>query len=171
MTRIAQVFLIEGADGTGKTSFVESMASIHAQLGDPTPRFIHNDASDHKLPGSLFRHYRSQLLDAIDFRDTAGISTYIDRSFLSEAVYGPIYRGRSRISPRQARRLERLADRHAVVLLGMEADLNVRRRRILERGETWTNADAFVGAIYAQHFRERGRYWITADSSSATVLN
>ncbi|QCG77293.1 thymidylate kinase [Microbacterium phage BubbaBear] len=165
------VYLVEGADGTGKTSFVKSMVSIHAQLGDREPRVIHNDASDHKLPGSLYRHYRAQLLDAIDFRDNHGISTYIDRSFLSELVYGPLYRSKSRITRRQARRLERLADRHGIVLLGMTADLNLRRLRIRARGETWTRKDAFVGALYSQHFRERGRYWLTADSSSATVLN
>ncbi|QOP66349.1 thymidylate kinase [Microbacterium phage DickRichards] len=165
------VYLIEGADGTGKTTFVQRAVTHAAMAGYPEPRVIHNDASDHKLPGSLYRHYRAQLLDAIDFRDNHGISTYIDRSFLSELVYGPLYRGKSRITPRQARRLERLADRHGIVLLGMTADLNLRRRRIRERGETWTHKDAFVGALYSQHFRERGRYWITADSSSATVLN
>lgn len=164
------IYLIEGADGTGKTTFVERMHKAHVRAGDREPRFIHNDASDHKLPGSLYRHYRAQLLDAVDFRDTAGISTYIDRSFLSELVYGPLYRGKSRITPRQARRLERLADRHGVVLLGMTAELDVRRQRIRARGETWTRLDAFVGAIYSQHFRESGR-WVIADSTSATVLN
>jgi thymidylate kinase len=164
------VYLIEGADGTGKTSFVDSMVSIHQQLGEREPRLIHNDASDHKLPGSLYRHYRAQLLEAIDFRDTAGISTYIDRSFLSELIYGSLYRGHSRITIRQARRLERLADRHGVVLLGMHADLNIRKARILARGETWDHTDAVIGAFYSQYFRESGR-WATADSSSATVLN
>ncbi|QDP45051.1 thymidylate kinase [Microbacterium phage Stromboli] len=167
---IPTVYLIEGADGTGKTSFV-SRAVTHAAMADyPEPRVIHNDASDHRLPGSLYRHYRAQLLDAVEFRDVHGLSTYIDRSFLSELVYGPIYRGRSRITRRQARRLERLADRLGVVLLGMTADLDVRRLRIRARGETWTPKDAFVGAEYSQQFRESGR-WVIADSTSAHVSN
>lgn len=164
------VYLIEGADGTGKTTFVKR-AVTHAAMADfPEPRVIHNDASDHKLPGSLYRHYRAQLLDAIDFRDNHGVSTYIDRSFLSELVYGPLYRGKSRITRRQARRLERLANRHGIVLLGMTADLDVRRLRIRARGESWTNKDAFVGAIYSQHFGA-SPCWLTVDSSSTTVLN
>ncbi|AVR56775.1 thymidylate kinase [Microbacterium phage Elva] len=166
----AQVFLIEGADGTGKTTFVGRMAARHAAAGHREPRLIHNDASDHRLPGSLYRHYRAQLLDAVDFRDTAGVTTYIDRSFLSELVYGPLYRGRSRITPRQARRLERLADRHGVVLLGMTAELNTRRLRVRARGEAWTAKDAFVGAEYSRQFRESGR-WVIADSTSAHVSN
>lgn len=168
MTHFPQVYLIEGADATGKSSFVRRMAAHNPAY--PEPRIIHNDASDHKLPGSLYRHYRAQLLDAIDFRDTAGVTTYIDRSFLSELIYGELYRGRARITPRQARRLERLADRHGVVLLGMVADLNVRRLRMRARGEVWTPKDAFVGANYSQQFRESGR-WVIADSTSAHVSN
>ncbi|QTF81968.1 thymidylate kinase [Microbacterium phage BabyYoda] len=167
---VPQVFLIEGADATGKSSFVSRMV-VHAAMADyPEPRVIHNDASDHKLPGSLYRHYRAQLLDAVEFRDVHGVSTYIDRSFLSELVYGRLYRGRSRITPRQARRLERLADRLGVVLLGMTAELNIRRLRVRARGETWTAKDAFVGAEYSQQFRESGR-WVIADSTPAHVSN
>ncbi|QOP64266.1 thymidylate kinase [Microbacterium phage Quenya] len=166
----AKVFLIEGADGTGKTTFVERMAAADLAAGRPVPRVVHNDASDHRLPGSLYRHYRAQLLDALSFRDS-GISTYIDRSFLSELVYGNLYRGRSRITARQARRLERLARRNGVVLLGMTADLAVRRSRVEARGETFDAKQPFVGAFYSQHFRDRGAYWAIADSTSAPVLD
>ncbi|UKH48467.1 thymidylate kinase [Microbacterium phage Katzastrophic] len=166
----AKVFLIEGADGTGKTTFVKRMASRDLSNGDPIPRVIHNDASDHKLPGSLYRHYRAQLLDAISFRES-GISTYIDRSFLSELVYGNLYRGRARISERQARRLERFARKHGIVLLGMTADLAIRRSRVEARGETFDPKQPFVDAFYSQHFAARGRYWTTADSTSAPVLD
>ncbi|UYL86818.1 thymidylate kinase [Microbacterium phage Rona] len=166
----AQIILIEGADGTGKTTFVERMAQQHLSDGTPVPRVIHNDASDHKLPGSLYAHYKAQLLDAISFRES-GVSTYIDRSFLSELVYGVIYRGRSRVSPRQARRLERFARKNGVLLLGMVAPMAVRRDRIEERGETFDDKQPFVGAFYSQHFRERAEFWVTADSTSAPVLD
>ncbi|UGL61843.1 thymidylate kinase [Microbacterium phage Franklin22] len=166
----ASIYLIEGADGTGKTTFVERMAESHLLSGDPIPRFIHNTAEDRHLPGSLFQHYRAQLLDAVEFRAN-GISTYIDRSFLSELIYGQVYRGKARITERQARKLERLADQAGIVLLGMTAELVVRRARIEERGETFDRQQPWVGALYSQHFRERGKYWITADSTSATVLN
>lgn len=155
----AQVYVVEGADGTGKSTFIQRMAR-------PGDRLIHNNASDHLLPGSLARHYRAQLLDALDFRDR-GISTYIDRSFLSEVVYGRLYRGNPRVSLLQAHSLERFAARHGIVLLGMTADLSVRRDRIRERGEEWDRKQPFVGAFYSQHFGERARYWATADSTPA----
>ena len=166
----AQIILIEGADGTGKTTFVRQMAQFHLDGGTPVPRVIHNDATDHLLPGSLYRHYRAQLLDAIAFREQ-GITTYIDRSFLSELIYGGLYRQSSRVSAREVRRLERFARKNDIILFGITADLDVRRSRIKARGETWDRHQPFVGAFYSQHFRDRGQYWITADSTSASVLN
>lgn len=165
----AQIILIEGADGTGKTTFVRRMAQMHLTGGTPIPRVIHNDASDHLLPGSLYHHYKGQILDAVSFRNS-GISTYIDRSFLSESVYGNLYRGRSRISDRQVARLERFALKHGVLLLGMTADLAIRRSRIEARGECFDTNQPAVGHIYSEHFADREAFWIAADSPSAPVL-
>jgi hypothetical protein len=162
------VYIVEGADATGKSSFVGRMVAGMAMADLPEPRVIHNDASDHRLPGSLYQHYRAQILDAVSFRER-GISTFIDRSFLSEVIYGRLYRGRARITERQARRLERLATRNGVVMLGRTADLDTRRRRIRERGEEWDGKQPFVGAFYHQWFRERAAHWTIADSSSAHV--
>ncbi|QJD49850.1 thymidylate kinase [Microbacterium phage AvGardian] len=165
----AQIVLLEGADGTGKTTFVERSVRHALERGEEEPRVIHNDASDHLLPGSLYRHYRAQLLDAVQFR-ADGISTFIDRSFLSEVVYGRLYRGTSRVTLREAHKLERLAHEAGILLLGMTAPLDVRRLRLRARGEEWDPKQPFVGAFYSQHFRERGRYWVTADSTSAQPL-
>ena len=166
----AQTILIEGADGTGKSTFVSRMVNMHLTDGTYIPRVIHNDARDHALPGSLYHHYRAQLLEAIHFRDL-GISTYIDRSFLSELIYGPLYRGKSRISTREGRKLERLATQNDIALLGMTAEHAIRRSRIEARGEKFDAVQPFVAAAYSQHFANRAKHWVIADSSSAHVLN
>jgi len=166
----APIYLLEGADGTGKTTFAEHMVDYLLLQGYPDVAFIHNGPEDAKLPGSLYHHSRAQLLDAVA-RRAAGIPTIIDRTFLSELVYGQLYRGKSRITPRQARRLERLAQRAGMVLIARTADLAIRRQRILARGESWDPTQAFVGAFYFQWFHEREDYWIIADSSSASVTN
>lgn len=165
-----QIILLEGADGTGKTTFVQRMSQRHLDGGTQVPRFIHNTADDRFLPGSLYKHYYAQLLDAVEFRAN-GISTYIDRSFLSEMIYGRLYRGKARITERQVRKLERLATDAGIILLGMTADLAIRRARVRERGEDFDQKQPFVGAFYAQHFSERSKYWVTADSASAPVLD
>ncbi|AYN55900.1 thymidylate kinase [Microbacterium phage Coltrane] len=170
MTTDAQIILLEGADGTGKTTFISRMAQMHLDGGTAVPRVIHNTADDRLLPGSLYRHYYAQLVDAVEFRAN-GISTYIDRSFLSELIYGRLYRGKARLTERQVRKLERLATDADIILLGMTTDLAVRRARVQERGEEFDRLQPFVGAFYSQHFSERSKYWITADSTSAPVLN
>lgn len=166
----AQIILLEGADGTGKTTFVRRMSAMHLAGGTAVPRFIHNTAADRHLGGSLYLHYKAQLMDALDFR-RGGISTYIDRSFLSELIYGRLYRGKARITEAQARRLERFALKNDIILLGMTAEDVIRRARIEERGETFDGMQPIVGALYSQHFAEREAYWVTADSTSAPVLN
>lgn len=170
MTDPAPIYLLEGADGTGKTTFAEHMADYLLLKGYPDVAFIHNGPEDAQLPGSLYRHYRAQLLDAVE-RQARGIPTIIDRTFLSEVIYGRLYRGKSRVTERQARRLERLARDAGMILIGRTADLHIRRQRILARGESWETTQAFVGAFYAQWFRDRAGFWIIADSSSAPVTN
>lgn len=165
----AQIVILEGADGTGKTTAVLEGRDFLRARGEDDPRMIHNDASDHKLEGSLYRHYLAQLLDAIAFRNHADITTYIDRSFLSEHIYGPLYRGKSRISARQVRRLERFCKKHGIILIGATAPLKIRKARIEERGEKFDPMQPFVSVLYSQHFNKGA--WTIVDSSSATVLN
>jgi hypothetical protein len=167
---LAEVYLVEGADATGKSSFVFNRIRDLNELGEPLPRVIHNDASDHRLPGSLYRHYRAQILDAFEFRER-GVTTFIDRTFLSELVYGRLYRGRARITEMQARRLQSMAYRHGVILLGMTAADSVREVRILDRGESWDSTQPAVASLYNQWFHENRRHWNIADSSSALFLD
>lgn len=174
---MARIYLIEGADGAGKTSFVqrassrlwrahvrETLHNLNIPLLAP-PRIIHNGPEDASLPGSLFQHYRAQLLDAISFREQ-GITTFIDRSYLSEQIYGRLFRGKSRISERQVRRLDRLAAKAGVIMLGFEAVDDVRRARIEARGETWGRKQYLIAARYYIHFREPNSSWHTVDSTS-----
>lgn len=155
----AIIYIVEGADGTGKSTFVDWLVQTDALRGRGSARVFHNDANDAKLPGSLYRHYRAQILEAIEFRDQ-GISTYIDRSFLSEVVYGGLYRGKSRISPRQLKKLEQLAVDNGVVLLGIDAPQDVRAEVLAERGEEWDDDQFMVGELYTQYFQHSPR-WIS----------
>jgi len=163
------IIVLEGADGTGKTTAVQAgQAYAHSQGMEV--RSIHNGPDDADLPGSLYRHYRAQLLDAIDFRDQ-GISTFIDRSFLSEAIYGGVYRGNSRISSFGLIRLENLARHHGIELMAFEAPDGLRKTRIEERGEVWDEyKDPTIGELYTEYFRLHTS-WITADRLSTTLNN
>lgn len=157
------VYLVEGADGTGKTTFAERVTSGHG-------RIVHNDVPPKDV--DLYDLYLTQIIEALHARDVEGLTTVIDRSFLSEAVYGR-YRGKPRISKSQRRKLERYCKRKGVVLLGFTATQQDRKARILERGEKWTHIAWLAGIDYHEYFQgtRARRFWITADSSSAHTSN
>lgn len=159
------VWLVEGADGVGKSTFAQRTAELERTRGGKAT-IVHNGP-----PGDITKLYDLYLLQikrAIDRRDNHGESTIIDRSFLSEAIYGA-FRGGSKLSKRQVRRLERFCRRNKVILLGIDADVNTRRERIQSRGEAFTLNDIWTGVKYRTYFRERDAFWITAGSTPATA--
>lgn len=76
------MIIVEGIDGVGKSSFVESMSTYDYKR--------HHFEYDQKRM-DLFSKYET-VLDKSDER------TALDRSFVSEMVYGPVIRGFSKIS-------------------------------------------------------------------------
>lgn len=159
------VYLLEGADGTGKTTFATRVTDRNEG-----GRLIHNDVPPKDV--DLYQLYLGQINEAIHYRDVANVTTVIDRSFLSEAVYGR-YRGKSRISKHQRRKLEAHCKRNGVVLLAFTADANVRHQRILDRGEKWTFTAAMAGVDYHEYFHGAWakRFWTIVDSSSTSTPN
>lgn len=162
----AQVYVLEGADATGKSTCA---GDIHRVKGGTV---VHNGKPDPGLTSrDLFNIYLNQLNHALHLRDVAGLTTVIDRSFLGELIYGRHRAANSLLSPRQVRWLERFCRRNGVRLLGFTADLDERKARIASRGEVWTPVDAFTGAEFAHHFQKsqdlRGRhFWTTVDTST-----
>lgn len=164
------VYVLEGADGTGKTTLADDLLSSDTGIGygylGVDYVYIHNKADDAKLPGSLYRHYRAQLMDALE---RPGV-TVIDRSFLSEYVYGTVMRsGRPRISKRQAVRLTRWCLRRGIVLVLCEAPAITRNARLIERGERLNPRADAIAAIFSTI--AQAPYWTHVDSSSAHITN
>jgi thymidylate kinase len=95
------VIVLEGCDGTGKTTVAAELAERHGYA------VIHSG----RIPDEegLAEQYRAAL-------DRPG-KIVLDRSFISELVYGPLREGRSRLNPRQAAELAFvLADRGGVLV-------------------------------------------------------
>ena len=158
------VYLLEGADGTGKTTFAERVTAGHG-------RIVHNDVPPKDI--DLYDLYLTQIIEAVHARDVEGITTVIDRSFLSEAIYGRHRAGGSRISKHQRRKLETYCKRNGIILLGFEAANRTRMARIFERGERWTFLASIVGPEYHNYFHGAWakRFWTIVDSSSASTPN
>jgi thymidylate kinase len=95
------VIVLEGCDGTGKTTLAATLAERHGYVVVHSGRIPDADG--------LAEQYRVVL-------DMPG-KIALDRSFISELVYGPLRDGRSRLTPRQAAELAFvLADRGGVLV-------------------------------------------------------
>lgn len=159
------VYLIEGADATGKSLLAKAITD---SLWYRRPVYIHNTSDDVALPGSLYRHYQAQIRDALN----RGGLTVIDRSFLSEYVYGTASPDRKpRISRRQAVRLAKWARKQGVILIGTTASRDDRMARFHERGEAYVAFDDFTAAVYNTFFQDVPTPWFTIDSSSIPSSN
>ncbi len=101
LAAVYPVIVLEGCDGTGKTTFASGLAERHGYAVLHSGRIA--DATD------LAERYRSVL----------GLPGKIalDRSFISELVYGTVREGRSRLTARQTAELAFvLADRGGVLV-------------------------------------------------------
>jgi thymidylate kinase len=95
------VIVLEGCDGTGKTTAAGRLADRHGYAVVHSGRISRTKG--------LAERYREVL-------DLPG-KVALDRSFISELVYGPLRDGRSRLTPRQAAELAFvLADRGGVLV-------------------------------------------------------
>jgi thymidylate kinase len=95
------VVVLEGCDGTGKTTIASALAERHGYA------VLHSDRPPGQL--DLAAQYRSIL--ALPGKIA------LDRSFISELVYGPFKYGQSRLSAPDAAELAfRVADRGGVLV-------------------------------------------------------
>lgn len=160
------ITVIEGPDGAGKSTIAWNLYS--ASPAGST--LIHNDVPPPDTTSlELYRFYMAQLKVAVRDRER-GYSTIIDRSYLSEVIYGPIYRGGSLITGRNRRKLENFARRHNIHLLAVEAPLEVRRERIAARGEKYDFNAGIIGMKYEEYF-ETHKVWKTVSSLLTTRNN
>ncbi|WP_328437567.1 AAA family ATPase [Streptomyces sp. NBC_00444] len=108
---------IEGCDGTGKSTLASRLAHEHGFAVVHCPR----------TPDSVNLPQRYQELLARSGR------LVLDRCFLSELTYGPLYRGGSRITWDEARTLAKAVTNRDGVFLHLTAPAEVIRARLLNR--------------------------------------
>lgn len=115
-----QTLVLEGCDGVGKSTLGERLSTDHGFAVVHSPK-----TPDHL---DLATRYRNIL---------AGPGRILfDRCFISELVYGPLHRGRSRINWSQAIDLaESVIERSGVLVHLTAAPAVIRQRLLLRDGE------------------------------------
>lgn len=92
-----KIFLVEGADGVGKSTYCNQLARDYYGL-------IHH--VDGKFPNTL-NEYVFLINDLINKAKNNGrLAIIFDRGWIGELVYGPKYRGTSRITREEIRTIE-----------------------------------------------------------------
>jgi thymidylate kinase len=97
------IIILEGPDGAGKSTLVKQLAQ---HFGDEMVHTIHHGPYPNMPPEALCKTFFRSMTPALTFNDTV----IMDRSWLSEPIYGAIYRnGDIRVDLPRRRMLERVA--------------------------------------------------------------
>lgn len=123
------LYIIEGPDGSGKTTMANSIASAYGA------QIIHNSNPKTEEEGAaMFSMYLRTIL-GLDVNK----SYVFDRCWYSEMVYGPILRGRSQISIDQMDMLEEALRTQGIQteIIHCNDDIALLWKRCKERGETF----------------------------------
>jgi thymidylate kinase len=112
-----RVVALDGCDGTGKTSLANMLATDHGFT------IVHSPPTPDQV--DLASRYRDLI--------SGDGPLVMDRCFISELVYGPIHRGRSRLSLEDAFDLAEAVTAHHGIMVHMTAPAQVIQRRLTER--------------------------------------
>lgn len=134
------IVILEGPDGAGKTTMVDSLRRFHhMQIGmkDPATSQVWH-AGPFPEGGNPWTEYVVPLSQLMPSRDWLVI---IDRWHLGELVYGPLLRGQSRLSMEQCDWIDGYLKSLGAVLVYLKATPEELTRRLGERGDDLIKAE------------------------------
>ncbi len=132
---VHEVIVLDGCDGTGKTSLAETLRDQHVYTVTHSGRT--REGTD------LAARYRQIL--------AAPGRIVLDRSFISELVYGPLFHGRSRLTLPAAVSLSALVAERGGVLVHLTGDPAVIAARLMSRDGTAPPPNRLRDIIDAYH--------------------
>lgn len=129
------LIVLEGVDGAGKTTLTERL--LH-QFPDAIR--LHSGP----LKEDPFRAYEWRLRD---YRPDSSQVIITDRWHVGELIYGPLYRGASKLTAAGARHVEMYLDKLGAHKLVVTADIGTIAYRLRTRGEDFLQ-DNHVGLVW-----------------------
>ena len=114
------IIILEGPDGGGKTTLSEALRSR-----------LQNDRMTHVVKHGPYKGVKGEDLCKIFFRSMSQALTYddnviMDRSWLSEPIYGQVFRkGENRVDMPRRRMLERVALARGAVIVHCQPDFEI----------------------------------------------
>lgn len=127
--------VLEGGDGVGKSTLADLLVTHHDFIAVHSPR-----TPDHE---NLIERYRKLL--------ARPGRLVLDRSFISELVYGPLYRGQSRLTWHQALELAGIVSARNGVFLHLTAPAATVQSRLAARDGQAPGLDTITELADAYH--------------------
>jgi thymidylate kinase len=142
------LIVVEGIDGAGKSFFINQISN----RVDDSAQVLHR--------GPLRKHPLEEYALALKQHDPRTSITLCDRWHLGELIYGPLYRGQSRLTAPMTLYVEHVLDSLGAVKILMQPEFPVVERRLATRGEKFLQHQhrRLVFDAYAEHV-DRLRGW------------
>lgn len=156
------LIVLEGVDGAGKSTLADRL--IHA-LGDEHLR-LHQGP----LKGDPLKEYEWEL--GRMYSPSSGIHIVADRWHVGELVYGPLYRGVSKLTPAMTRHVELYLDKLGAYKVVVSENIHVINKRLKSRGEDFLQ-DHHVGLVwdfYNEWAESEGWATTTSDAVTQNIL-
>ena len=142
------IIILDGPDGAGKTTLAE-VISQRAALRGYTPRYEHLSK-----PIDAWAEHRDALLNYVDYAFNSPVKNCLviaDRHFMSEAIYGHVYRQGSEY-PLAMRHVDRLLYRYGALRVvcapPVEYVTATHERLKSERAEMYDSGMETIGRMY-----------------------
>jgi len=121
------ILILEGPDGAGKSTLVKQLTQ---HFGDDMVHTVHHGPYPNLVPEMLCKTYFRSMTPALTFNDTV----IMDRSWLSEPIYGAVYRdGENRVDLPRRRMLERVALSRGGVVIHCQPHFDICAKAFIAR--------------------------------------
>jgi hypothetical protein len=154
------LIVLEGVDGAGKTTLTDRLLS---SLPNETKR-LHSGP----LKGDALKEYVWRLRD---YRPDSTQNLICDRWHVGELVYGPLYRGSSKLTKAMQTYVEMYLDKLGAYKLVVTADLSTISQRLGVRGEDFLRAEhlGLVWDFYNEYAHQHGWQLVGSDEVMGSI--
>ena len=115
--------IVEGVDGSGKSTFIQQLSQLFP------------DGTQNKHCGPLRQHPLNEYVMSLAGYRPHSDWILCDRWQVGEMVYGPLYRGTSKVTPAMDTYIEMFLRSRGAYRLMMNTPFSIVQRRLEERGE------------------------------------